>query len=135
MNINYLYENMFVISNDCKDNFKRKNNLSVLEKIGLEAVLVAFLCQYEYQNFGSVSENREGELRGYTYWHDDCIDILDGVYDTYEFDGYLFCEMWTTENGCLMMTAAKIPENHIDDWQDCDWNCNDEFEEVYIRLD
>lgn len=133
MNLNYIYENMRKIPDDCMDNFKRKCNLSILEKLGLEVVIVEFFVQYERENFGEVSIDREQNIRDFIRWNSNYLDILDGVYDTYEFDGYLFSEIWTTENGCIMISAFEIPEEHLDDWQNCDFVS--EFKEIYIRLD
>lgn len=49
-NANY-YNNLFVISKDCEKNFEPfKKELSAIEKIGLEAILVDFVNQYEDVN-------------------------------------------------------------------------------------
>lgn len=133
MNMNNLYENMYIIPKKSMKNFIPKKHLSFLECVGLESILVTFLMQYEEENFGINESNRENEIRGYTRYCEDSVSILDGVYDTYEFNGFLFDKIWTTENGCIMISAYKIPENHIDDWQDCDFISD--FEEFYIRLD
>lgn len=128
------YDNMIIIPEENWSIFKnhRKTNLNVLERIGLESVACDFIHEYEESAFGDVySKNISDYIRVLS--DSGTADILDGVYDTYEFDGMLICDFWTTENGCLMLTAVKIPEN-CENWQDHDWLYNDEFEEVLIRL-
>lgn len=126
-----LYNNMHILSREAWSNFRRKTNLNLLECFGLEAVAADFIQQYEQEVNGEIySKNIKDYLRIMS--DDGIVDILDGCYDTYEFDGMLIGEFWTTENGCLLLTAYKIPED-CEDWQEHDWM--DEFEEVLIRLD
>lgn len=128
-----LYEDMHVLERKYWGNFfpNKKTGLNILECYGLEAVAKDFIHEYEESAFGEIARrNIGGFLR--INREDGYVDIFDGVYDTYEFDGYLIDKFWTTYNGCLLLTAYKIPED-CEEWQDHDWLC--EFEEVLIRLD
>lgn len=127
------YDSMHIVPRDCWNIFfgNRKTGLNTLERFGLESVAAQFIWDYEESACGEVySHNINDYLR--ICGDDGYVDILDGAYDTYEFDGYLIDRFWTTENGCLLLTVYKIPED-CEDWQEHDWI--DEFEEVLIRLD
>lgn len=128
-----LYDNMHIVRRDCWNNFfgNRKTGLNTLERFGLETVAAQFICDYEESVYGeSYSHNIKDYLR--ICRDDGYVDILDGCYDTFEFDGYLIDRFWATENGCLLLTAYKIPED-CEDWREHNWM--DEFEEVLILLD
>lgn len=132
MRIESVYENKFLIPHENESCFSRKHNLSDIERVGLEAIAVEFIAQYEEEMMGEpATAQRRSDIRDVVRWNDDSVDLLDGVYDTYEFDGYLFGSVWSTENGIPMLTAAKIPDD-CEDWEPYDvWS---EFECVYFRL-
>ena len=109
MYIEYVYDRKHLIPVEHESNFHRKTELNMIEKIGLEAIAVEFMAQYEKELTGE--EANIPFLRGFIRWNADNVDILDGYHDTYEFDGYLFGELWMTENGIPMMTAFEIPED------------------------
>lgn len=133
MYIDSVYDRRFLVSKENKDIFTdvRKYTLNTIEKVGLEAIAVEFIYQHQIFAFGEALSDHE-TLRGFTRWNSDSVDILDGCYDTYEFEGYLFGEVWMTENGIPMLTAYEIPEG-CEDWTEHDWMC--EFDEVFFRLD
>lgn len=133
MRLEYVYENMYELPSENKHFFTPKAKLTDLERIGLESIAVELLAQYEELEFGEpATRGRRGDLRDYIRWNDDNVDILDGVYNTYELNGFLFGCIWVTENGIPMLTAYRIPED-CEDWENHDFM--DEFEEVYFRLD
>ena len=121
MRIETVYENRYLVPVEHEGNFPQKKGLNDIEKIGLEAIAVEFLEQYETEAYGEpIDAERRQNLRDVIRWNPDCVDILDGVYDTYEFDGYLFGEIWLTENGIPMLTAYEIPDG-CEDWTAEDW--------------
>jgi len=132
MFIERAYERRHLIPQENESCFKPKQNLNTIEHIGLEAIATEFIIQYEIENFGEVSNGRREDLRQYMRWNENSVDILDGYYNTYEFDGYLFGEVWMTENGIPMLTAHKIPEG-CENWEDADFV--GDFTAVYFRLD
>ena len=133
MYIESVYERRHLLPVECEGNFHRKPELNTIEHIGLEAIAVEFFEQYEREVFGEpIDAERRENLRGFMRWCKGSVDILDGYYDTYEFDGYLFEEVWMTDNGVPMLTAYEIPEGREDDWMDCDFRC--EFPARLFRL-
>lgn len=129
-----VYVGLHVIPKDCESIFEndRREHLNTLEKIALESALADFIVSYEEEAYGDTSIGRRNDICGYIRILDDCVDIMDGMYNTYEFDGMLIGEIWATNNDIIMMTAYRIPEEHADDWMDCEYLC--EFEPVLIRL-
>lgn len=120
MYIESVYDNRHLLPVECEGNFHQKKSLNTIEHIGLEAIAVEFLARYEEINFGECSAERREELRGFIRWNDGNVDILDGYYDCYEFDGFLFESVWMTENGIPMLTAYEIPTD-CEEWQEHDW--------------
>ena len=118
MRIENVYSNRHLIPTENEGNFIQKAELNTIEHIGLEAIAVEFMHQYNAENFG-YEESRD-EIRKYIRWNTFNVDILDGYYDTFEFDGYLIGSFWMTENGIPMLTAYEIPED-CEDWRDCDY--------------
>lgn len=129
MFIESVYENYHIIPADCESNFVPKAELNTIEKVGLEAIAVEFMYQHECSAFGLGSDHER--IRSFIRWNESSVDILDGFYDTYEFDGFLIGSFWMTENGIPMMTAFEIPED-CEDWRDCDYLCD--FPARFIRL-
>ena len=109
-NTNY-YENLFVISKDCEKNFEPfKKELSTIEKIGLEAILVDLVKQYEECELGEVFTNIEPYVR----YNVDGVDILDGYNDTYIFNQYAIGDLKLTSNNIPIMIVADL-DNYIGD--------------------
>lgn len=131
MYIESCYERRHLIPKEFEENFQRKENLNNLEKLALEAILTEFMYQHQLSEFGEAFSDHE-TLRGLVRWNSCCVDLLDGCYDTYEFDGYLIGDLWVTENGIPMLTAYEIPEG-CEDWTDFDFAC--EFDARLFRLD
>lgn len=127
MRIEYIYEKRYLLKPEYESNFEphRKKNLSMIEKVGLQEIAVEFLCQYLIEITGEpVTSKTRQEIRDTIRWNDDNVDILDGVYDTFEFDGFLFGSLWMTDNGIPMLTAYELPEaciNGEEEWTDYDW--------------
>lgn len=121
MHIESCYERRHLIPKEFEENFQRKENLNNLEKLALEAILTEFMYQHQLSEFGEAFSDHE-TLRGLVRWNSCCVDLLDGCYDTYEFDGYLIGDLWVTENGIPMLTAYEIPEG-CEDWTDFDFAC------------
>ena len=92
-------ENEEIFNND------RKRDLSTLEKIGLEAILADFVKDYEEETEGDFYSK---DIKNYIRYNSDSVDFLDGYTDTYIFNQYAIGEVWTTKNGCIMMTAADL---------------------------
>ena len=130
MRIENVYNNRWLIPEECEDSFQPKRILSTIEKIGLAAIATEFIYQHGVEEYG-FEERKHEEIRGFIRWNSDTVDILDGCYDTYEFDGYLISSFWMTDNGIPMLTAYEIPEG-VEDWQEEDYT---EFPAVYFRLD
>ena len=134
MRIEYTYENLFLISEEYEENFlpHRKKDLNMIERVGLQEIALSFIEDYETQMTGeSMTASRRQDIRDVLRWCTSAVDILDGYYDTYEFDGYLFGEVWMTDNGIPMLTAWEIPED-CEDWMECDFRS--EFKERIFRL-
>lgn len=122
MDIRTVFSNRYLIPEDCHDNFKRKQNLNSIELLGLEAILVALIHQYEEEAYGEVYSKI---ITDFTRYNSDCVDILDGVYDTYIFDNYAVGEIWMTENGIPMLSCYLLESEEYDDpydiVQNTDW--------------
>lgn len=134
MRIEYTYENLFLIPEEYEENFlpHRKKDLNIIEHVGLQEIALSFIEGYETQMTGeSMTASRRQDIRDVLRWCTSAVDILDGCYDTYEFDGYLFGEVWMTSHGIPMLTAWEIPED-CDDWMECDFRS--EFKERIFRL-
>ena len=130
MTIENVYRENYLIPVECEKNFKQKSGISQIEHLALQEILAEFIIQYEEANFGCVSYDRREDLRGYIRWCEGCVDILDGCYDTYEFEGFLIKSLWMTPNDVIVMSVFEIPEN-CDDWMSEDYY---EFPTRLIRL-
>lgn len=136
------YSNLFIIpeENEAIFNNDRKHNLTTIEKIGLESVLSDFVKEYEESVFGETY----GDIKEYTRYNEDSVDILDGYTDTYIFDHYAIGSVWTTNNGCIVMEAADLDDYEGDDmeaFEDSDlydrpnnFDIWSDFKQVLIRL-
>ena len=135
MNMNYIYENRHLIPEEHMKHFEdhRKYNLSLVEMIGLDAVLCEFVKQCEEEEFGE----SYGNLRDYTRWNESSIDILDGLYDTYIFGNYAISEIWIAYDSCIMLSCYELESEEYDDPEDIvqntDWQS--ECKPVLFRLD
>lgn len=144
------YTNRFLISKDHESIFEkdRKHKLSTLEKFGLESILDDFVKDY---NDEIGLETGDFTIKDFTRFNGDSVDILDGMDDTFIFDNFAFSEIWTTENGCICLSAidlTKYTGNDPDEKEraasladDCDFQeivrCFDtyaDFESVIFRL-
>lgn len=112
MNIRNIFSNRYRLPEDCHGNFHRKEKLNAIERLGLEAVLVAFIQQYEAEVLGEVYSKN---VTDYTRFNDDCVDILDGCYDTYIFDGYAIGSVWMTDNGIPMLECYQLESDDYED--------------------
>lgn len=135
--IETVYTNRHMIPEDLTAHFEehRKRNLNTVEKIGLEAILCEFVKQFELEEFG---EFYFEDCRNYTRWNSDSIDFLDGVYDTYVFDGgYAIGEMWIAYDSCIMLSCYELKHEEYDDPAEIlyytDWQS--ECKPVLFRLD
>ena len=135
MNLSYVYEHRHLLSDEALKNFRpyRKKDLSIVEYLGLEAILCKFVEQYEEETLGE----SYCKLADYTRWNKDGISILDGRYDTYEFDGYAIDEIWMTDNGCVLLDCYELKHPEYEEYEDIlnctDWPC--ECKPVTFRLD
>lgn len=135
MNISTVYSNRHLIPEEHVAHFEknRKTKLNMIEKIGLEAILCEFVKQYEMEAYWE----SVAPLRDFTRWNEDSIDILDGYYDTYVFDGYAISEIWIAYESCVMLSCYKLEHDEYDDENDIlrntDWQS--ECEPVLFRLD
>ena len=136
MNLANTYESRYLLPEDAHCNFEphRKTNLSPIEKVGLEAILVAFMRQYEQEVCGEACS--EELLRGYIRWNEDNVDILDGCFDTYIFENYAISCLWMTNNGIPVLECYRLEHPEYDDpWEiviNTDWQS--ECECVLFRL-
>lgn len=142
--MNY-YSDKFIIDKDKENIFEndRKTDLSLVEKIGLEAILNDFVKEYEEESFGQAHD-----IKDYIRWNSDGVDIFDGVTDTYIFDHYAISEVWVTNNGCIMLSAQDLDEflsedeDEIERFEDSDiyerpnkFDLYCDFASVLFRLD
>lgn len=109
------YSNLFKISEDNATAFfkDKKHNLTTVEKIGLESILADFVEEYEDTVFGE----SYGNIKDYTRYNEDSVDLLDGYSDTYIFDHYAIGSIWTTNNGCICMDAVDLDDYEGDDME------------------
>lgn len=134
MRIEFTYENLHIIPEEYEEDrlSHRKKDLNMIERVGLQEIALSFIEDYETQMMGeSMTASRRQDIRDVLRWCTSAVDILDGFYDTYEFDGYLFGEVWMTNNGIPMLTAWEIPED-CEDWMECDFRS--EFKGRIFRL-
>lgn len=131
MNLANTYESRYLLPKEAHINFEphRKTELSPIEKVGLEAILVEFMRQYELEVQGEACS--VDFLRGYTRWNEDNIDILDGCYDTFIFDEYAISCIWMTDNGIPVLECYHLKHPEYDDpWEiviNTDWQSECEF--------
>lgn len=134
MDIRTVFSSRYMIPEDCHDNFHRKKNLNAIELVGLEAILVNLIQQYEEEAFGEVYST---SITDYTRYNEDCVDILDGVYDTYIFRNYAIGSIWMTDNGIPMLSCFLLESEEYDDPYDIvrnvDWMSD--CKHVLFRLD
>ena len=137
MNLSSIYENRHLIPEEHMKHFEdhRKYNLSLVEMIGLEAVLCEFVKQYEEAEYGCFCSS----FRDYTRWDSKAgmIDLLDGIYDTYVFNNYAISEIWIAYEDCIMLSCYELQSDEYDDPEDIvantDWQS--ECKPVLFRLD
>ena len=134
MDIRNVFSNRHLIPEEYHENFSRKRYLCTVEKLGLEAILVAFIHQYEHEEYGEVFSDN---LTNFTRNNDSCVDILDGVFDTYIFDNYAISEIWMTESGIPMLSCFLLESDEYSDPFDIvrktDWTSD--CKHVLFRLD
>lgn len=134
MDIRTVYSRRYLIPADCHGNFTRKPELTGLEHIGLEAILAAFVQQYEETVYGEICTQN---LTDYTRFNADSVDILDGCYDTYVFDGYAIDCIYATHTGIPVLSCYRLEHPEYDDpfevMRCVDWMS--ECEQVLFRLD
>lgn len=124
------YTDKFLLGDDAPINKESAKVLSTLEKRGLEAVLRDFIAEYEEENFGEVYTNIENCTR----YNEKSVDILDGYYDTYNFDNYAICEIYATENGCIILDCVDLDQYTGEDVEDFE-NYNGDYEEIIRNFD
>lgn len=136
MNMSTIYADRHLVSEDRVAHFEehRKTYISTLEYIGLEAVLCAFINQYNIAACGEECNN----VADYTRWNDDgSVDILDGCYDTYVFDEMAIDKIWIAYDDCIMLSCYELKSDEYDDpWDivtNTDWQS--ECKPVLFRLD
>ena len=140
----YDYNDRFELSEESAKNHKaeRKQNLTTLEKIGLEKVLCDFVKDYEETVYGETY----GDLSQYTRYNESSVDILDGVTDTYIFDHYAINEIWVTNYGGVILSTVDLeqyigdePERYEEEKDDIfslpnNFDIWSDFEEVLFKL-
>ena len=99
-------ENFSIFEND------RKKELSTLEKIGLESVLADFVQEYEEETEGEFFSKN---IKDFIRYNESGVDFLDGVTDTYIFEHYAIGDVWTTNNGCIVMSCVDLDEFEDED--------------------
>ena len=135
MNINNVYSDRHLISDEFVSMFEsdQKNHLNSIELIGLEAILAAFIRQYEEEEY---SEAYAENITDFTRYNENCVDICDGCYDTYIFGKYAIGDVWMTNNGIPMLSCYLLESDEYDDpWEivkNIDWVCN--CKHVLFRL-
>lgn len=136
MNMHSVFSNRFLISEENYDIFesRRKSDLNAVELIGLEAILVAFIQQHQEEYFGEVYSKN---IADYIRYVGDCVDILDGVYDTYVFDNYAIDSLWMTDSGIPMLSCFLLESDEYDDPDEiiCHTDWMSECKHVLFRLD
>lgn len=136
MNVRNIYSNRHLIPEANHDMFEkhRKPELNQIELVGLEAVLAAFIQQYEEEAYGEVYSKN---ITDYIRYIGDCVDILDGVHDTYIFDNYAIGHVWMTDNGIPMLSCFLLESNEYDDPYEivCNTDWMIECKHVLFRLD
>lgn len=119
------YRNLFNVTEnaDIFDN-DRKQELTTLDKIGLEAVLTDFCVDYEEETTGERPDPER--IKNYIRYNNNSVDFLDGYTDTYIFNHYAIGSAWTTKNGCIMLDAVDLDtytaddEEEKEDFENCD---------------
>lgn len=135
MNINNIYASRYLIPEEYHEKFEanQKHHLNHIELLGLEAVLVAFIQQFEEEAYGEVYSKN---IADFTRYNEDNVDILDGCYDTYIFDNYAVSDIWMTDNGIPMLSCYRLEHDEYDDpfeiAQNIDWMTECEY--VLFRL-
>lgn len=97
----------------------KKQELTTLEKIGLETVLVDFCADYEEQMTGEKPD--VDRIKNYIRYNENDVDFLDGYNDTYNFDHYAIISLWVTNSGCIVLEVADLDEytgEYTEDFED-----------------
>lgn len=106
------YTNRFLLSDDATwTTADAKQELTQIEKIGLEHVLQDFITEYEVENYGVAYTN----IINYTRWMVDGVDILDGYTDSYIFDNYAISCIYCTNNGIILLNCFDLETYTGDD--------------------
>jgi len=124
------YTDKFLLDDDAPISKAPAKVLNTLEKRGLEAVLRDFISEYEEEVFGEVYAN----IENYTRYNEKSVDILDGCYDTYNFDNYAICEIYATENGCIILECVDLDQYTGEDIEDFK-NYKGDYEEILRNFD
>ena len=130
MNLETVYQNSVRISKDRWDNFDRdrNKNLNIAELYGLRHILSAFVKDYESSCYGENFTHIEDVTR----FNKDCVDILDGRYDTYIFDCCAIECIWMTNGGAILLDCYDVNSIDPDGFGDVDFT---DLPRVLFRLD
>lgn len=126
----YDYEGRFLIPTEKEKIFTshKKQELTTLEKIGLEAILTDFCVEYEELTTGEKPD--PDRIKNYIRYNENDVDFLDGYSDTYIFDNYAILSLWVTDSGCIVLECADLDAYEGDDMETYTENENDYFEIV-----
>ena len=132
MNLKTVYQDSARLPKECWDNFDRdrNKNLNIAELYGLRLILSAFVENYETVCFGLDEAFTHIEDVARFNW--DCIDILDGYYNTYVFDHYAIKCVWMTNAGAILLDSYDTSSVDPDGFDDVDLT---ELPRVLFRLD
>ena len=130
MNLETVYQDSTRLSKDCWDNFDRdrNKNLNIAELYGLRHILSAFVKDYESSCYGENFTHIEDVTR----FNKDCVDILDGRYDTYIFDRCAIECIWMTNGGAILLDCYDVNSIDPDGFGDVDFT---DLPRVLFRLD
>lgn len=99
----------------------KNNNLNDLEKYALGKGLAELVFELYSNEFGKEYARTQADfINEHIRYNDDYIDILDGVYDTFEvpFNGksYAFYSLWVTNNGIILMDVNPFKDNEMSNY-------------------
>lgn len=104
---------------------KKNNKLNDLEKYALGKGLAELVFELYSNEFGEEYARVQADfIDEHIRYNDDYIDILDGMYDTFEVvhngKNYAFNSLWVTNDGIILMDVYPFKDNNISDYNQID---------------
>lgn len=106
--MNIEIDNIRLIEDKYIKDFELKTRLTEIECYGLELVLIELAKDYyESMGVGEGIERPYNEVRTFTRHLEDCLDVLDGINDTFYIGEYKVTSVYLTVNDIVVLKCLK----------------------------